>query len=177
MATKAAFLDRDGVINIDHGYVYRWDQFEFIAGVESALHALQESGYTLVIVTNQSGIARGYFTETDFLALSQQLTQDLEVKGIHLAGIYHCPHHPEAGLGKLKTQCDCRKPAPGLILRAARELDIDLTDSILIGDKASDIEAGRRAGVGQLFQITDALPQSGARRVESLAAMTQLLEN
>ena len=175
MATKAAFLDRDGVINIDHGYVYRWDQFEFMPGVEDALLGLQQRGYKLVIVTNQSGIARGYFGETDFAALSERLTQHLVAKGIHLAGIYHCPHHPEEGLAGLKVYCDCRKPAPGLILRAVRDLDIDLSASLLIGDKPSDIEAGQRAGVGQLFQVTKTLPATGAQQVESLPAMLALL--
>ncbi len=176
MATKAAFLDRDGVINIDHGYVYRWDQFEFLPGVEAALLDLQEAGYKLVIVTNQSGIARGYFAEADFAALSEQLTQHLSAKGIYLAGTYHCPHHLEAGLAPLKIQCDCRKPLPGLILHAARDLDIDLAASLMIGDKPSDVEAGRRAGVGQLFQVTEDAPLAGAQRVKSLAAMVQLLK-
>lgn len=175
MAIKAAFLDRDGVINADHGYVYRWDQFEFMPGVEDALLSLQQRGYKLVIVTNQSGIARGYFGETDFAALSERLTQHLAAKGVHLAGIYHCPHHPDEGLANLRVHCDCRKPAPGLILRAARDLDIDLPASLLIGDKSSDIEAGQRAGVGQLFHVTSAQPSSGAQQVESLPAMLPLL--
>lgn len=175
MATKAAFLDRDGVINTDHGYVYRWDQFEFMPGVEDALLGLQQRGYKLVIVTNQSGIARGYFGETELAALNERLTQHLAAKGIHLAGIYHCPHHPDEGLADLKVHCDCRKPAPGLILRAARDLDLDIAASLLIGDKPSDIEAGQRAGVGQLFQVTNAQPLTGAQPVESLPAMLPLL--
>ena len=151
---RAAFLDRDGVINVDHGYVSQWEQFELIPGVVEALKSLHAAGYLLVVVTNQSGIGRGLYTEAEVVALHNQLNTFLQANAsIEIAGFYHCPHHPAEAHGALKRVCDCRKPAPGMILAAADDLNIDLADSILVGDKASDIEAGMAAGVGRLFRV------------------------
>lgn len=151
---KAAFLDRDGVINIDHGYVYRWEDFEFVPGAVAAMRRLQEAGYLLVVVTNQSGIGRGMYGETDFQCLSAQLHEHLAAQGVRLAAIEHCPHLPDAQLPVYRIRCDCRKPAPGMLLRAARVLDIDLGGSVMFGDKASDIEAAQGAEVGRAFLLT-----------------------
>jgi D-glycero-D-manno-heptose 1,7-bisphosphate phosphatase len=150
---RAAFLDRDGVINRDHGYVYRIEDFEFLPSVVDALARLTQLGYSLVVVTNQSGIGRGLYTEQDFLTLSEQVAQRLASARVAFAAVYHCPHHPEALLAPWRRVCDCRKPAPGMILAAAADLDIDLAASILVGDKASDIAAGRAAGVGRCFLV------------------------
>lgn len=149
----AAFLDRDGVINIDHGYVHRWEDFAFVPGAVDAMRRLQATGHALVIVTNQSGIARGYYDEAALQALHEALRQDLARQGVTLAGIEYCPHLPEATVARYRLDCDCRKPAPGMILRSARALGIDLAASLLFGDKASDIEAGRAAGVGRCLLL------------------------
>lgn len=144
---KAAFLDRDGVINIDHAYVSRREDFEWVEGVLDAARKLYEAGYALVVVTNQSGIGRGYYTETDFEALNVYMFRMFEEAGAPLAGIYFCPHHPEKAIGAYKIACTCRKPQPGMILRAAEEMSIDLSQSILFGDKESDMQAAQAAGI------------------------------
>lgn len=144
---KAAFLDRDGVINIDHAYVYRREDFEFVEGVLGAARRLHEAGYALVVVTNQSGIGRGYYTEEDFEALNIYMCRRFEEAGAPIAGIYFCPHHPGKALGAYKTECTCRKPQPGMILRAAEELGLDLSASLLFGDKESDMQAALAAGI------------------------------
>ena len=120
MKKAAIFLDRDGVINVEKDYVHTIDDFEFIEDVIDALKILQDKGYLLVVVTNQSGIARGYYTEDEFLKLTEWMDWCLIDRGVELAGIYYCPHHPTAGVGKYRCDCDCRKPKPGLILEAAR---------------------------------------------------------
>ena len=151
---KAAFLDRDGVINVDYGYVSSWETFEFIAGAEAAMQSLHRAGYQLVIVSNQSGIGRGLYTEGDLVTLNRSLAECLQDEfDTPVAGFYHCPHHPTQALGPLRVACECRKPAPGMILRAAQELELNLSESLLVGDKASDILAGRAAGVGRLFRV------------------------
>ncbi len=147
MAIKAAFLDRDGVINVDHAYVYRWEDFDFVGGILEASRRLYEAGFALVVVTNQSGIGRGYYTESDFEALNEKMKATFTEHGAPLAGIYFCPHHPEKALCNYRQACNCRKPGPGMLLQAARELDIDLSASVLFGDKKSDMLAAKAAGI------------------------------
>jgi D-glycero-D-manno-heptose 1,7-bisphosphate phosphatase len=144
---RAAFLDRDGVINVDHGYVFRRTDFEFVDGALAASAILAERGFALVVVTNQSGIARGLYSEADFAELNAWMTAEFASAGAPLAGVYFCPHHPLHGRGTYRVECDCRKPAPGMLLQAARELDLDLTRSVLFGDKRHDLEAAANAGV------------------------------
>ena len=143
---KAIFLDRDGTINIDHGYVHQIDDFEFIEGSINALKKLKEMGYLLVLVTNQSGIARGYFTEAQFLQLTEWMDWSLAEQGVDFDGIYYCPHHPD-GKGEFKEDCSCRKPKPGMLLDAMKALNIDPQQSIMVGDKIEDIKAGINAKV------------------------------
>jgi D-glycero-D-manno-heptose 1,7-bisphosphate phosphatase len=150
---RAAFLDRDGVINVDHGYVSRWEDFEFVPGAIQSLRRLQAAGHALVIVTNQSGVARGYYDEAAVQRLHESLRDHLAQQGIVLAAIEHCPHLPGAPVARYAIDCDCRKPAPGMILRSAQALGIDLGASVMFGDKPSDIEAGRRAGVGRCLLL------------------------
>ena len=158
--TSAVFLDRDGVINVDYGYVSTWERFEFLPGVPDALRALQDAGYLLIVVSNQSGIGRGYYCEADVESLNQAIAQHLgSTVGVTLSEFYHCPHHPTEAEGEFRRQCDCRKPAPGMIRQAVLDHGIDLKTSLLVGDKDSDIEAGRAAGVARLFKVVDS-PQT-----------------
>ena len=144
---KAVFLDRDGVINVDNGYVSNVDDFQFIDGVIEACKTASEKGYLLVVITNQSGIARGYFSEDQFHTLTEWMDWSLADRGVDLAGIYYCPHHEENGIGEYKVACDCRKPKPGMLFDAIKELNIDVTQSILVGDKTPDLKAGIAAGI------------------------------
>jgi len=150
---KAAFLDRDGVINVDKAYVHRWDEFEFVPGAVDAMRALNEAGYAIVVVTNQSGIARGMYTDEDFHALTQSMLASLADQGVKVEAVYHCPHHPQGRIARYAVECDCRKPAPGMILQAARELGLSVVDAIMVGDKPADMEAARAAGVARAFLV------------------------
>jgi len=150
---RAAFLDRDGVINLDHGYVYRPEDFDFVPGTLEAARELARQGYALVVITNQSGIGRGLYTEADFAVVTQWMKQKFAEAGAPLAGVYFCPHHPTDAVGEYRRDCDCRKPAPGMILRAARELGLDLARSVLFGDRRSDLAAAQAAGVPRRFLL------------------------
>ena len=171
---KAALLDRDGVINLDRSYVSRWDDFEFVPGAIDAMHALKQAGFALVVVTNQSGIARGYYTEDQFQALTITMKQALAEAGAAVSAVYHCPHHPSGAVAYLSIDCDCRKPAPGMIFRAARDLNLSLSDSILVGDKLSDIQAARAAGVGKAYIVLSENAESGQGLVSADAAYVNL---
>jgi rfaE bifunctional protein nucleotidyltransferase chain/domain len=150
---KAAFLDRDGVINLDRAYVHSWEEFEFVPGAVEAMKALKDAGYALVVVTNQSGIARGKYTEAQYQALTAQMKAALAQAGAAVDAVYHCPHHPGGQVAEFARECDCRKPEPGMILRAVKELGLDLAQSFLVGDKPSDIEAARKAGVAKAYIV------------------------
>lgn len=144
----AIFLDRDGTVNVDHGYVHEIDDFQFIDGVIEAMQELKKMGYALVLVTNQSGIARGMYSEDQFMQLTEWMDWSLADRDVDLDGIYYCPHHPEAAVESYRQQCDCRKPQPGMLLSAMKELNIDMAASYMVGDKIDDIQAGKTAGVG-----------------------------
>ncbi len=150
---KAAFLDRDGVINLDRAYVHQWDEFEFVPGAVEAMRRLREAGYVLIVVTNQSGLARGMYTEAQFQELTAHMRAALKEAGAEVEAVYHCPHHPKGKVPELAVDCDCRKPEPGMILQAAREHGLSLADSFMVGDKPSDIEAARAAGVGRAYIV------------------------
>jgi len=179
---KAAFLDRDGVINLDRAYVHQWDEFEFVPGAVDAMRRLREAGYALVVVTNQSGLARGMYTEAQFQELTRHMRAALAEAGAEVEAVYHCPHHPKGSVPELAVDCDCRKPEPGMILRAAKELNLSLADSFLVGDKPSDIEAARAAGLGRAYIVqsdneesTDGLAGADAGYTNLAACVDALL--
>lgn len=153
MAKIAVFLDRDGVINQDTGYVSCIDDFHFIDGTIEALQILKKKGYCLVVVTNQSGIARGYYSEEQFMQLTEWMDWSLADRDVDLDGIYFCPHHPTAGEAPYRQECNCRKPAPGMLLDAANDLGIDLAASYMVGDKAADMQAAKAAGVSHKILV------------------------
>lgn len=154
---KAIFLDRDGTLNIDHGYVHEIDQFEFIDGSIEALQQLKAMGYLLVLVTNQSGIARGYFSEDQFLQLTEWMDWSLADRGVDLDGIYYCPHHID-GKGEYRQDCDCRKPKAGMLLQAIKELKIDPSASFMVGDKIEDVLAGEAANIKNTVLVKTGKP-------------------
>lgn len=144
----ALFLDRDGVINVDHGYVHKPEDFTFVDGIFDLCRTASALGYLIVVVTNQAGIGRGYYTEDHFLELSDWMCGVFLEQRIRIEKVYYCPTHPKHAIGKYRTESPFRKPAPGMILQAARELDIDLQRSMLVGDNETDIQAGIAAGIG-----------------------------
>lgn len=150
---RAVFLDRDGVICAERGYLYRREDFAFLPGVLDGMRLFVQHGYMLTVVTNQSGIARGYFTEEDYAALTRHMQDELDRAGIRLAGIRHCPHLPDAKVAGFRQVCPCRKPEPGMVQDLARDLGLDLAMSVLVGDKGSDVLAGRAAGVGRCMLV------------------------
>jgi len=151
---KALFLDRDGVINVNHGYVCTPERTEFIDGIFELCQAAKRAGHLIVVITNQAGIGRGYYSEHQFCDYMEWMRAEFEQRGASLTAVYHCPHHPTDGVGDYRRECDCRKPAPGMILRARQDLGLDLARSTLVGDKASDLAAGHAAGVGCCIRIT-----------------------
>ncbi len=139
---RALFLDRDGVINVDKGYVYLKEQFEFTSGIFDLCRKYDSEGYKIIVITNQAGIAKGFYTEEDFRNITDWMIGQFSKEGINIAKVYHCPHHPDIG-----GPCECRKPNPGMLLKAVKEFNLDITKCVLIGDMETDIEAGRRAGI------------------------------
>ena len=147
---KALFLDRDGVINRDHGYVHTPGRTDWVPGIFKRVADARERGYLVVVVTNQAGIGRGFYTEADFIEYTAWIHGEFARHGAPLLATYWCPHHSEAGLGAYRVACACRKPMPGMLLAAAKAFALDLGGSILVGDSPSDLAAGRAAGVGEL---------------------------
>ena len=143
---KAVFLDRDGTIVEDVGYLSDICQIRILPGAAEAIRLLNKNGFKVIIVTNQAGVARGYFTESRANEINEKLRQLLADHGSIVERIYFCPHHIDGIVEKYKRECNCRKPNPGMIEQAVKELDIDINNSFMIGNKSSDIEAGRRAG-------------------------------
>jgi D-glycero-D-manno-heptose 1,7-bisphosphate phosphatase len=175
MTVDAVFLDRDGVINVDSGYVGDWDSFVFLPGVIEAMRRLCDAGYALVVVTNQSGIGRGYYTEDDFHVLTERMCKELNQHGVSIAGVYFCPHLPEATLPYYRKACDCRKPRPGLIHQALEELEIDPTRSAMVGDKDSDMLAALAAGIPHRYQVTSGEPYANCTAVDDLVGACKAL--
>jgi len=165
MRCPAVFLDRDGVIIRDVDLLVRVDQIELLPGAAAAVRRLRDARLPVVIVTNQPVVARGFVTEEEVLALEAVIEQRLRDAGAIVDGFYYCPHHPRATLAEYRLACECRKPRPGMLLRAARELALDLGASTMIGDRPSDIAAGQRAGCRTILVETG---MHAAPRIESL---------
>lgn len=151
---KVAFLDRDGTINVDYGYVVIPERFKFINGLFTACRLLRDLSYELIVVTNQSGIARGYYSEQDFLNLTQWMRKQFIKQGVPLLDVFYCPHHPQAIVPNYRCHCRCRKPSPGMIEQACRKYSIDLERSIMIGDRQSDLQAAKAAGIGKFYLLS-----------------------
>ena len=154
MSRKALILDRDGVVNREVGYLSRAEDVEWVPGIWELCRAARDAGFVLVVVTNQSGIARGLYSEDDFHALMRWMGEQFAAEDVTMAAYYYCPHHPEHGVGAYKRECPDRKPGPGMLLRAARELDLDLAASVMVGDRCSDVGAANAAGVGRMFFLS-----------------------
>jgi len=150
---RALFLDRDGVINREVGYLHRSEDVVWVEGIFSLCRTAVALGYRLVVVTNQAGIARGFYTQGDFDGLMEWMRLEFAAEGAPLDGVYHCPYHPEHGIGEYRREHEDRKPGPGMLLRAARDLGLDLAASVLVGDRCSDIAAAQAAGLKQAFLI------------------------
>lgn len=177
---RAVFIDRDGTLNVEKEYLHRVEECELIPGAGQAIRLLNQAGWLVVVVTNQSGVARGYYREQDVVALHRHIDAELSRNGAHVAGWYYCPHHP-SGVEPYNQPCACRKPLPGMLLQAAGELTIDLSSSWMVGDKLADVEAGMaagcrpilvRTGYGQLesAQLPDRVPVC-----DDLAAAARLI--
>ena len=179
---RALFLDRDGVINIDRGYVCAQDQFEFVEGIFDLCRYATDLGYLVIVVTNQAGIGRGYYGEREFLALTEWMCGVFRERGAPVTKVYYCPFHPEYGVGGYKRESSFRKPGPGMILQAVAEFDIDVRRSVLVGDKETDILAGVAAGVGcnlLYFRRTEFgrsdLPTAATSMIEKLGDVVPFL--
>ncbi len=173
---RAFFLDRDGVINVDYGYVGHWSEFVFVPGVIPALSRLRQAGFLLILTTNQSGIGRGRYTESVFLYLTARMQRSLTAQGAQFDAIYYCPHHPQAQLAAYRRPCHGRKPQPGMLEQAAGDFNLDLTQCVMAGDHASDLQAAAAAGVERLYLVgenlkTEAVLVPGARCYQDLAAL------
>lgn len=178
MRRKALFLDRDGVINLDGTYVHRIDDFTFIDGIFEVLKWFQDHDFLLVVVTNQAGIGRGMYSEHDFRVLTDWMLRHFRQKGIRISGVYYCPYHPVAGIGRYKRDAPCRKPNPGMIIQATRDFRISLAESVLVGDQPTDIHAGLRAGVGTtvLFRReSEGFPKTDAGQTYTIANLLELI--
>ena len=154
MSKRAVFLDRDGTINVEVNYLQKVEQLELISGASTGIHLLNEAGYQTVVCTNQSAVARGYLSEAYLAKIHEELRNMLARKDARIDSFYYCPHHPAEGRPPYRVKCDCRKPRPGMLVSAARDQDIDLKKSFVIGDKVSDLEAGAAVGCKSILVLT-----------------------
>lgn len=151
---RAVFIDRDGTISEEVGYINHASRFRLFSYSAAAIKHLNENGWLAIVITNQAGVARGYFSEDMVQTIHGAMTKELESGGARLDAIYYCAHHPTVGEPPYRFDCDCRKPKPGLISRAAKDLDIDLKESWMVGDRYSDVELARNAGVKSMFVMS-----------------------
>jgi D-glycero-D-manno-heptose 1,7-bisphosphate phosphatase len=162
MNRAALFLDRDGVINADHGHVGRREEFDFLPGIFELVKSANAEGYVVLVVTNQAGIARGLYSERDFRELTIWMMGEFESRAARIDCVYYCPFHPQHGTGFFRRESAGRKPAPGMFLRAAEDWSLDLAASIMVGDKLTDVVAAAAAGITNLFIYDSSASQEGA---------------
>lgn len=165
---KALFLDRDGVVNVEKNYLHKIDDFELMEGILDVCRFYESQGYLIIIVTNQSGISRGLYTQEDFKHLSDWMVEHFKSLGVTITRIYHCPHHES-----IDGRCDCRKPEPGMFLDAQKDYDLDMKNSVMIGDNERDIEAAIRAGVGTNILLSRDVILSSANQI--IGSLKELL--
>src|ERR1700759_3064543 len=178
MTRRALFLDRDGVVNEEGGYLHRSDEVRFVDGIFSLCRTAAGMGYRLVVVTKNGGSGRGYYSEMDFELLMEFMRQELRAEGVELDAVYYCPFHPEHGVGKYKQEHEDRKPGTGMLRRGARDFGVKLSESVLVGDRCSDVGAANAAGLRQAFLIrgTEAARCGGEYlMVDSLAEVERWL--
>jgi len=154
MSGRALFLDRDGVVNVEVGYLHRAEEVRFVDGIFSLCRTAAALGYRLIVVTNQAGIARGYYTEADFDVLMEFMRGELRAEGVELDAVYYCPYHPEHGVGEYRREHEDRKPGTGMLRRGAAEFGVELSESVMVGDRCSDVAAANAAGLRQAFLIS-----------------------
>jgi len=171
---RALFLDRDGVINVDIGYLHRKEDCVFLPGIFELVRRARRAGFDVFVVTNQAGIARGYYTEETFAGFTAWMMGQFEDEGAPITQVYYCPHHPDAGVGSYKIACECRKPQPGMLLRAGREHDVDLSVSVMVGDSVTDMQAARAAGVEHRFLLGEAPQTSSQDDYMSISDLSQV---
>lgn len=169
---KALFLDRDGVVNVEKEYLYKIEDFEFIDGIFELCRHYSDLGYLIFIVTNQSGIARSYYSEDDFTYLTNWMIAAFAQKGIVISKVYHCPHYP-----KISAPCSCRKPEPGMLLEAQKEFNIDLAHSIIVGDKERDIEAGLNAGLFESYLLDETTQTQHSKATKIVTRLKDIWKN
>lgn len=168
---KALFLDRDGVINEEKDYLYKKDDFVFIDGIIDLCKHYQELGYLIIVVTNQSGIARGYYSQSDFRILTLWMIEEFKKNSINITKVYHCPHHPD-----IDGACSCRKPNPGMLYQAKDEFNIDMQHSLIIGDKERDVEAGLNAGLGEAYLLVESTQSASTQNSKATRVVENLKE-
>ncbi len=169
MKRLALFLDRDGVINIDHGYVYQADYFDFLPGIFDLVRKANFCNYLVIVVTNQAGIGRGYYSENQFHFLTEWMRECFKTEGARIDAVYFCPFHPKYGIGKYLRESNWRKPSPGMLLQAESDLGIDMMRSIFIGDNLSDMAAGLSASVGTLLHLGVSESLKGCQSINHLS--------
>jgi D-glycero-D-manno-heptose 1,7-bisphosphate phosphatase len=172
---RAIFLDRDGTINVEREFLHRPAEFEFIPGAPQAIRLLNDAGFLVIVVTNQSGVARGYYDESAIIRLHRHLDAELARFGAAIDGYYFCPHHPEYSTGSHGKSCACRKPQAGMLLKAANDFPLDLASSYLIGDKLADVEAGLNAGCRPILVRTGYGAAESAKLPADIAVYDDLL--
>lgn len=178
MARPAVFIDRDGTLNVEKKYLHRFEDWEWIPGAIEAVRKFNTAGFLVIVVSNQAGVARGLYSESDVVSLHARVDEELDKAGARIDAYYFCPHHPEYAEG---NECACRKPLPGMLVQAREELNIDFARSWMIGDKLIDIQAGQAAGIRSILVATgygasevNQLPQ-GVPFVEDLLAASDLI--
>lgn len=168
---KALFLDRDGIINVDHGYVSKIEDFEFNEGIFETLLSLQSLGFLLIIVTNQSGIGRGYYSEEAYMELTSYMVESFAKEGIKIDAVYHCPHTPD-------DDCKCRKPRTGMLKAAKKQFKIEMKNSWMVGDKESDMLVGKNAGVlNRIFVSTKGTSKEASYNVKTIGKIVEILKS